>query len=68
MTYTIMGQDIMKEINIRLLNSMLNNNRIIPDDAPVTFLMPISLTRWSILNNTSPNNPMHAIKRAISET
>ena len=63
-----MGQDIMKETNIRLINSMLNNSRIIPDDAPETFLMPTSLTRWSILNNTRPNNPIQAIKRAIKET
>ncbi len=65
--YQLAGMAIRAEISIHLPKSFHRCNRILPAEAPCTFLIPISLVRCSVVKATSPSSPSAAMKRAIME-
>ena len=52
-----MGQAIIFDIKIGLKNSLESNNVTLDIVAPNTFLMPISLVRFSVMKNDNPKIP-----------
>src|SRR5882672_9577067 len=63
--YHAIGEAIRKAIRISFRKSTERIEMILGTEAPITFLIPISLVRLTAASAVSPNNPRHARRMEI---